>query len=32
MKELLGNVLEDILANVPKEKVDERISVSSKEI
>jgi len=27
MKELLSNVLEDILANVPKEKIDERISV-----
>ena len=27
MKELLGNVLDDILADVPKEKIDERISV-----
>jgi DNA polymerase elongation subunit (family B) len=27
MKELLSNVLEDILANVPKEKIDERISI-----
>jgi DNA polymerase elongation subunit (family B) len=27
MKELLGNVLQDILAKVPKEKIDERISV-----
>ena len=27
MKELLSNVLDDILANVPKEKIDERISV-----
>ena len=27
MKDLLGSVLEDILADVPKEKVDERISV-----
>ena len=26
MKELLSNVLEDILANVPKEQIDERIS------
>ncbi len=27
MKELLGNVLDDILADVPKEKIDERISL-----
>jgi DNA polymerase elongation subunit (family B) len=27
MKELLSNVLEDILANVPKEQIDERISI-----
>ena len=27
MKELLSNVLDDILANVPKEKIDERVSL-----
>ena len=27
MKDLLSNVLDDILANVPKEKIDERISL-----
>ena len=27
MKELLGNVLDDILADVPKEKIDDRISL-----
>ena len=27
MKELLSNVLDDILADVPKEKIDERISI-----
>ena len=27
MKDLLQNVLDDILADVPKEKIDERISV-----
>ena len=27
MKDLLQNVLDDILADVPKEKIDERISI-----
>ena len=27
MKDLLSNVLDDILANVPKEKIDERVSL-----